>query len=74
MVDLLFGCHHKKITRPITPVHKVGTAPGDTYAAFWDAAQRLHSYESAKLIPTPLNSSAADSFQRSSDFYLSLGR
>ena len=68
MVDLLFGCHHKKTTRPITPAHKVGTAPGDTYVACLACGKRLH-YDLAtmsigKAIPTLREPPTANSFQR----------
>ena len=41
MVDLFFGCRHRKVTRPITPVHKHGEAPGDTYVACLSCGKKL---------------------------------
>jgi hypothetical protein len=31
VLNLLFRCHHKRLTRPITPVSKAGVPDGDTY-------------------------------------------
>lgn len=31
VLNLLFRCRHRQITRPITPVHKPGTPSGATY-------------------------------------------
>jgi len=42
MLDLLFGCRHRRITRPITPVHKPGVPAEETYVACLDCGQRLH--------------------------------
>jgi hypothetical protein len=67
LVDLLFGCRHKKTTRPITPSHKVGSVPGETYVACLACGKKLH-YDLAtmrigKPIAPPKKSSAVDSFQ-----------
>jgi hypothetical protein len=42
MLNLLFGCRHKRITRPITPVHKPGTHPDDTYVACLECGRQFH--------------------------------
>jgi len=69
VIDLLFGCRHTKTTRPITPVHKVGTAPGDTYVACLECGKRLHydltAMRIGKPIPAPNEASPADLFQTS---------
>ncbi|HLY19406.1 MAG TPA: hypothetical protein VKR61_19400 [Bryobacteraceae bacterium] len=31
VLNLLFRCPHKRLTRPVTPVHKTGEPHGDTY-------------------------------------------
>ena len=31
VLNLLFRCHHKRLTRPITPVSRAGVPAGDTY-------------------------------------------
>ena len=33
VLNVLFGCRHKLLTRPITPVHKPGTPAPDAYVA-----------------------------------------
>jgi hypothetical protein len=48
LVNLLFGCRHKRITRPITPVHKAAIVSGETYVACLDCGQQLH-YDLAKM-------------------------
>lgn len=42
LVNVLFGCRHRRITRPITPVHKPNEAPADTYVACLECGKRLH--------------------------------
>ena len=69
--DLLFGCRHKKTTRPITPVHKLGTPPSDTYVACLACGKRLR-YDLAtmsigKPISATANSPARGAFQTSYD-------
>jgi hypothetical protein len=69
LLDLLFGCRHRKTTRPITPVCKTGTAPGGTYVACLVCGKRLR-YDLAtmrigKSIPTNADSSTPNSFQTS---------
>ena len=41
-MNLLFGCRHRRITRPITPVHKPGTASEPTYVACLECGRRFH--------------------------------
>jgi hypothetical protein len=40
--NALFGCRHKRVTRPITPVHKPGTQSGDSYVACLECGRRFH--------------------------------
>jgi predicted transcriptional regulator len=42
LVNALFGCRHKRLTRPITPVRKPGTPSGDTYVACLECGKRFH--------------------------------
>jgi hypothetical protein len=57
VVNLLFGCRHRRITRPMTPVHRVKSAPEPTYVVCLDCGGRLHydldSMRLGKLIPKP---------------------
>ncbi len=41
MISLFFGCRHRRITRPITPVHKRTQAAG-TYVACLDCGKQFH--------------------------------
>lgn len=67
IMDLLFGCRHKRITRPITPVRKGNDAAGDTYVSCLECGRRfrydLETMEVGKPMPVaePI---AVDSFQR----------
>jgi hypothetical protein len=42
LVNLLLGCRHRRVTRPITPLRKTPSEPGETYVACLDCGQRLH--------------------------------
>ncbi len=48
MWNLLFGCRHKRITRPITPVHKPGGTAAQTYVACLDCGKQF-SYDISKM-------------------------
>jgi hypothetical protein len=48
IINLFLGCRHRRITRPITPVHKGGLQPGVTYVACLDCGQQLH-YDMATM-------------------------
>ena len=69
IVDFFFGCRHRRITRPITPVRKPNADAGDTYVACLDCGQQFR-YDTSVMrlgrrIPAPGKSSGADSFQKS---------
>jgi|KBSSwiStaDraftv2_1062776.scaffolds.fasta_scaffold1225869_2 hypothetical protein len=42
MFSLLFGCRHRRLTRPITPARKPGAPAGGTYVACLDCGNRFH--------------------------------
>ena len=42
MFELLFGCHHRLITRPITPVHKPNSPPACTYVACLECGKQFN--------------------------------
>ncbi len=68
VIDLLFGCHHKNVTRPITPIHKVGTVPGDTYVACLVCGKRLHYDLATMQVGRPISEKpmpGVDLFQNS---------
>ena len=60
--DLLFGCRHKRVTRPITPVRvKFSAARQATYVACLDCGRRFE-YDSANMrVGQPLRDVTADS-------------
>ena len=67
MLNLLYGCRHRQITRPITPVHRPGTPSGDTYVACLECGKQFY-YDLAnmrigKLIPASAISCGAAHFQ-----------
>lgn len=41
IMDVLFGCPHRRLTRPVTPVNKAGVPQGDTYVVCLDCAQQF---------------------------------
>ena len=41
VLNLLFGCRHKRLTRPITPVHKPGTGSIGTYVACLECGKQF---------------------------------
>jgi hypothetical protein len=42
MLNLLCCCRHRRVTRPMTPFHKPGTQPGDTYVACLECGKQFH--------------------------------
>jgi hypothetical protein len=53
----LFGCRHKKLTRPITPAHKPGTKAGNSYVACLDCGSQFH-YDTQNMTMGPPVSAA----------------
>jgi len=39
VLNLLFGCRHRRVTRPITPAHRPGTRPEGAYVACLDCGK-----------------------------------
>ncbi len=48
MMNLLFRCRHKRLTRPITPVHKTRERTGGTYVGCLDCGRRFN-YDVIKM-------------------------
>jgi hypothetical protein len=46
--SILFGCRHKRITRPMTPARKPGAQMGSTYVVCLDCGQQFH-YDVANM-------------------------
>ena len=42
LVNWLFGCHHKHLTRPITLLPRLGVQPTGTYVACLDCGSQFH--------------------------------
>jgi hypothetical protein len=59
VLNLLFRCPHKRITRPITPVSKAGVPHGDTYVVCLDCGKQF-AYDLQKMrIDKPVHTSEA---------------
>ena len=54
ILNALFRCRHKRLTRPITAVHKPGTRPEATYVACLDCGRRLHYDAVALRVGAPM--------------------
>lgn len=48
IMNLLFGCRHHRITRPITPVRKVNSEAGAAYVVCLDCGQQF-SYDTRQM-------------------------
>jgi len=68
VMNLFFGCRHRTISRPITPVHKSTPGPVATYVACLNCGQQFHyditTMRMGKAIPRAPLSHAGD-FQSS---------
>src|SRR5689334_1300888 len=59
VLNLLFRCPHKRITRPITPVSKAGVPHGETYVVCLDCGKQF-AYDLQKMrIDKPVHTSDA---------------
>jgi DNA-directed RNA polymerase subunit RPC12/RpoP len=57
VLNLLFRCSHRRLTRPVTPVSKAGVAQGQTYVVCLDCGKQF-SYDLEQMrIGKPLESS-----------------
>ncbi len=59
IMNLLFGCRHRQITRPITAVHRPNTEAGETYVACLECGRRFHYDVNEMRIGTPMAMAAA---------------
>jgi hypothetical protein len=48
MFSLLFGCRHRRVTRPITPARGSRTQPAGAYVACLECGKRFH-YDVANM-------------------------
>jgi hypothetical protein len=68
ILNVLYGCRHRRITRPITPVHKPGSQPGVTYVACLECGKQFH-YDATNMrlgAPMPKAATSSTTFQASS--------
>jgi hypothetical protein len=66
MLNLLFGCRHRSITRPMTPVHKPGTPAGETYIVCLECGKRYqYDLVNMRVRTTPIASTAENTRQPS---------
>ena len=42
LMNFFFGCRHKKVTRPITPVRRCVAQPRSTYVACLDCGKQFY--------------------------------
>jgi hypothetical protein len=57
ILNLMFRCPHRRLTRPITPVSKPGVPAGDTYVVCLDCGKQF-AYDWTKMrIGGPVESS-----------------
>ena len=56
VLDFLFGCRHKRFTRPITPIRRSGpkTKSGDAYVACLDCGKQFHYDPENMLMGAPI--------------------
>jgi len=54
MLGLLFGCHHRLITRPITPAHRHDTPPSHTYVACLECGKQFYYDTGNMRVGTPI--------------------
>lgn len=60
MLNLLIGCRHRQITRPITPAHKPGTPAGETYVACLECGKQFrYDLTNMRIQMTPVPPTAS---------------
>ena len=65
-MNLLLGCRHRRVTRPITPLRKSASEPGETYVACLECGQRFHyDLETMRMGAVIPNLTSDEQFQTS---------
>jgi hypothetical protein len=59
LVEALFGCRHKRLTRPISAVHKPGTPPGDAYVTCLECGKQFRYYLQTMRVGTAMSPTPA---------------
>jgi DNA-directed RNA polymerase subunit RPC12/RpoP len=49
LLNLLFRCGHKRLSRPVTPVTRPGESPEETYVVCLDCGQHF-SYDAKNMV------------------------
>jgi hypothetical protein len=57
MLNLLFRCPHRRLTRPVTPVGKDDKVPGETYVVCLDCGKQFHYDLNQMRVGKPLATS-----------------
>jgi hypothetical protein len=65
LINLFLGCRHREITRPITPVHKNGEIPAETYVACLSCGKRLHYDLTTMHVGKPVSAAGHSSITNS---------
>jgi len=55
VLNLFFGCRHRRITRPMTAAHKPSEKPGVTYVVCLDCGQQFHYDLAMMRMGTPIS-------------------
>ena len=60
VLNILFRCSHRRLTRPITPMNNPGEPHGETYCVCLDCGKQF-TYDWQKMhVGKPVNSSESD--------------
>jgi hypothetical protein len=65
VLNLLFGCRHRRLTRPITPAHKPGTLARSAYVACLECGRHFHYDVQNMRIGQPVDVTATEPGSRS---------
>ncbi|HWB83533.1 MAG TPA: hypothetical protein VG675_05305 [Bryobacteraceae bacterium] len=58
VLNLLFRCPHRRLTRPVTPVSKAGVPHGDTYVVCLDCGKQFFYDVNKMQIGRPIETSS----------------
>lgn len=68
ILNFLFGCRHKRLTRPMTPAHKPGAQHQGAYVACLECGRQFHYDVRNMEIGPPIDATVTDpGFRRESD-------
>jgi hypothetical protein len=59
--NLLFGCRHRRLTRPITPAQKSSAAPRGAYVACLECGRQFHYDVRNMRMGLPVDATVVDS-------------